>query len=203
MSRETNRGHPVHRTTTTRAISIGAGLISLLLVTLLVTRASNAAFTDTTENVGSSFSAGSIALVDDDSGSAMFTAGALAPGNTLQECITVTSQGTVADPAEVRLYSGGQTDGGLATHLDVTIEEGTGGSSAACGAFSPSSTIYTGTLAAFDTTHSSYGTGAGVWDPSSTPDSITYRFTVTLGNDTPNSAQGADAVAAFTWEVQS
>ena len=193
----------MHRSST-RFISIAAGLVSLLLVSLLVTRASNAAFTDSTENVGSSFSAGDIELVDDDTGSAMFTVADMAPGDPAQqECITVTYQGSIPDPDVVQLYSGGLTDGGLAPHLDVVVEEGTGGGSASCVGFVAGSTIFTGTLEGFDTAHTSYATGAGSWDPSGTPESRSYQVTVTLGTDTPNAAQGTDAQIDFTWEIQS
>lgn len=191
----------MHRNTT-RVISVIAALVSLAGVTLLVGRASNAAFTDTTSTSGS-FSAGQVDLVDDDSGSATFTVGNMVPGNTVTECITTTYQGTTPDPGEVHLYSGGLVDGGLGPHLDVTIEEGTGGSSASCAGFTSAGTIYTGTLSGFHAARTSYSTGAGTWNPSATPASRTYRFVVTLGNDTPNSAQSATADATFVWEVQS
>jgi predicted ribosomally synthesized peptide with SipW-like signal peptide len=196
------RGHPVHRSTN-RIVSIVAAVVSLVVVSLLVTRASNAAFTDTTESSNNSFSAGSIDLVDDDADVAMFTVSDLVPGDDVQECIEVTYQGSVADPTGVELYSGGLVDSGLAPHLDVVIEEGAGGDSASCAGFTSSSTAFTGTLTAFDSTHDTYATGVGSWDPSGTPESRTYRVTVTLGNDTPNSAQGDDAEVAFTWEAQS
>ncbi|NIP96215.1 MAG: hypothetical protein GWO24_23395, partial [Akkermansiaceae bacterium] len=90
--------------------------------------------------------------------------------------------GTVADPAGVKLYSGGFTDSGtLADNLNITIEEGTGGSFGSCIGFSAENTIEpTGTLSAFDTAHTNYTNGAGVWDPSGTPESKTYRITLEL-----------------------
>jgi predicted ribosomally synthesized peptide with SipW-like signal peptide len=190
--------------TTTRAISVIAALVSLAGVTLLIGRASNAAFTDTTSTTGS-FSAGQVELVDDDAGSATFTVTDMVPGpgSTVEECITTTYQGTTPDPGAVHLYSGGLVDTGLAPHLDVTVEEGTGGSSASCAGFTPGGTIYSGTLSGFDTAHTSYGTGVGTWNPASTPESTTYRFTATLGSDTPNAAQSTTAAATFVWEVQS
>ena len=185
-----------------RIVTVLAALASLVVVSFLVTRASNAAFTDT-ESSNGSFSAGSIDLTDDVA-STLFTASNLVPGQTVQSCLVVTYQGSVADPNGVRVYSGGVVDNGLAPHLDVVIEEGTGGSSSSCTGFTPSGgPIFNGTLEGFGTAHTSYATGAGTWDPSSTPASRSYRVTATLGNDTPNSAQGDDASATFTWEVQS
>jgi predicted ribosomally synthesized peptide with SipW-like signal peptide len=196
------QGAPVHRTTN-KSISFVAALVSLAVVGLLITRASNAAFTASTESTGNSFSAGEIDLTDDDAGSAMFTSAGLVPGSSVTECITVTYQGTIADPSPVRLYSGGLTDGGLAPHLDVVVQEGTGGSASSCAGFTSSGTVFTGTLASFAGTHTGFADGAGTWDPSASPQSRTYQVQVTLGADTPNSAQGDDAEAAFTWEVQS
>lgn len=193
----------VHKNTT-RAISVIAALVSLAGVTLLIGRASNAAFTDSTSTSGS-FSAGEVELVDDDASSAIFTVSNMVPGpsSTVEECITTTYQGSTPDPGAVHLYSGGLVDSGLAPHLDVTVEEGTGGSSSSCSGFTAAGTIYSGTLSGFDGAHTSYGTGVGTWNPASTPVSRTYRFTVTLGNDTPNTAQSTTAEATFVWEVQS
>ena len=172
----------------------------------MVLTTSRAAFSAQTQNTANSISAGDVDLVDDDSGSAMFSVTNMAPGDTTQACIAVTYQGTIADPSAVKLYSGGFTDSGtLADELDITVEVGTGGSSAGCTGFTPSSTVFaTNTLTNFDTTHANYTNGAVGWDPASTPESRTFRFTITLPSDATDSVQG-DSVTSliFTWEVQS
>ena len=130
----------------------------------------------------------------------------MAPGDSVTDCIEVTYEGSIADPAAVKLYSGGYTDSGdFADYLNVTIEEGTDGEFGDGSSFNSEYTIETGgTLAAFGTAHTSYTNGAGAWDPVGTPESKTYRFAVELDATTPDEEQGESVTAlAFTWEVQS
>jgi len=179
---------------------------ALALSSLLVIQSSQAAFTATTVNSTNAFTAGNVALVDDDTATAMFAVTNMKPGDTSVDCITVTYQGTIVDPAAVKLYSGNYTDSGdFADYLNVTIEEGTGGSFGSCGGFSTEATIVNSVvLSTLDTTYTNYATGAGVWDPSGTPESKTYRFTVELDGGTPDSEQDESVTAlSFTWEVQS
>ncbi len=185
---------------------IVAVLGSLALVSWLVVSGSAAVFTGTTASSGNSFTAGDIQLVDDDLGSALFTVADMEPGQTVVDCIQVTYQGSIPDPSGVVVYSGGYVDSGdFATYLNLTIDEGTGGSFGDCTGFTYENTIESGTtLAGFDTTHTNYATGAGVWDPASTPVSKTYRITVQLDAGAPNAEQGESVTAlTFTWEIQS
>lgn len=181
----------------------GAVLLGLLLSGAVVLTASRAAFSDATSNSGSSFTTGTVDLIDDDSGAAAFTVTNMIPGQTVTRWILVTYQGTIANPGAVHLYSGGFTDSGtLGSHLNLTVEEGSGGTFAGCTGFTPSSTIESGTLTQFNADHTNYGNGAGVWDPSSTPASRTYRISVELSVAAPNGQQG-QSVTSFTWETQS
>lgn len=197
----------LERTDRTRAniLIAVAVLLGILLSGAVVLTASRAAFSDATSNSGSSFTSGTVDLIDDDSGSAAFTVSNMIPGQTVTRCILVTYQGTIANPGAVRLYSGGFTDSGtLGSHLNLTVEEGTGGTFASCTGFTPSSTIESGTLTQFNTNHTNYSNGAGVWDPSSTPASRTYRITVELSPTAPNGQQGQSVTSlVFTWEIQS
>lgn len=201
-----------NRTTQQAGLRRGQALLVLALVGSMVvvgfqiTVRSVAAFSATTTNAGNSFAAGTVALTDDDSASALFSVSGMSPGDSVVDCIVVTYNGTIADPGAVRIYNGGFTDSGdFADYLNVTIEEGTGGAFGSCGAFSSVATIETGgTLTDFATNHTNYATGAGTWDPSSTPVSVTYRITVALDGSTPNAEMGQSVTAlAFTWEVQS
>ncbi|NNE74139.1 MAG: hypothetical protein HKN26_10780 [Acidimicrobiales bacterium] len=183
-----------------------AAMASLVGVSAVVVTSSIAAFTDSTSTSGNSFTAGTVDLIDDDLDAVMFSVPDLVPGQAVSDCILVTYQGTVADPAAVKLYSGGYTDSGdLGTYLNLTIEEGNGGSFGNCAGFVPDSIIEMGgTLADFDTTHTDYATGAGLWDPAATPDTKTYRVTVSLDAAAPDSEQGESVTAlTFAWEVQS
>jgi hypothetical protein len=190
-----------------RGLLILAGCLGALLSGVLVLTTSRAAFSAQTDNTTNSVGAGDVTLTDDDSGSAMFTISNMAPDDAaVVECIEVTYSGTIADPGDVRLFSGGFTDSGsLADELDITVEVGTGGSFGDCTGFSSASTIFTtDTLTAFDTAHSDYASGAVGWNPSSTPESRTFRFTVDLPTSASSSVQG-DSVTdlTFTWEAQS
>jgi hypothetical protein len=179
---------------------------AVLVATFLVLSVSRAAFIGTTSNEGNSLTSGTITLTDDDSGSTMFTVSNMMPGDSEVRCIVVTYSGVDADPSAVELYSGGFTDSGdFASYLNLTVEEGTGGAFGDCSGFTAENTIESGgTLAAFDAAHTDYASGVGVWDPASTPESKTYRFTIELDAGTPDTEQGESVTALiFTWEVQS
>lgn len=186
-------------------LNFAATILGLLASGAVVLTASQAAFSDTTSNDANSFSTGDVDLVDDDTGSAMFSVTNMAPGQSVTKCIVVTYEGSIADPNAVKLYSGGLDDSGtLADHLNLTVEEGSGGTFAGCTGFTPSGTIEDGTLAQFATDHTNYGNGAGTWNPATTPVSRTYRFTVTLSAAAPSSQQDQSVTdLVFTWEVQS
>lgn len=185
-----------------------AMVLGVLLSGVMVLTTSRAAFSAQTQNTGNEISVGNVALSDDDNGSAMFSVTDMAPGDTSQACIEVTYEGSIADPSAVKLYSDGFLDSdALADELDITVEVGTAGTFADCGVFESAafSTIFaTNTLTNFDTTHSNYTNGVVGWDPASTPESRTFRFTIALPSDTPDTVQG-DSVTdlIFTWEVQS
>lgn len=184
----------------------GVLAMALAVSSFVVMQSSESAFTATTVNSANAFSAGTVAIVDDDTASAMFTVTNMKPGDSAVDCIVVTYEGTIANPAAVKLYSGNYTDSGdFADYLNVTVEEGTGGSFGSCGGFSATGTIVSSVvLSTFDTTYTNYATGAGAWDPSGTPESKTYRFTIELDGGTPDAEQGESVSAlVFTWEVQS
>jgi hypothetical protein len=180
-------------------------LLGLVISTGLVWQASHAAFSATTTNPTNNWSAGAVALSDDDSNSAMFTVTAMKPGSTGTHCIAVTSSGTL--PAAVKLYAtNASTTNALASSIDLTITQGTGGSFSSCTGFTPlgsNSSVYSGTLAAFESSATNFSNGAGVWAPTgSGSETHTYAFTYTLDANTPSSAQGGTASVSFTWECQ-
>jgi hypothetical protein len=181
-------------------VQAGVALSAAALVSTMVVRTSEAAFTARTENPGNRINAGTVVLTDNRSGSAMFDVSAMVPGQEMTPaCITVTYSGTIANPQEVKVYSTGFTDpGSLAPYLDMVVE-----TVPTCGG-SALSSVFTGTLADFATAHTNYTNGAAGWDPSATPESRIYRFRVTLSNATPDDRQGATVSnAGFMWEVSS
>lgn len=178
-----------------RAVGVAAALV---FVAVLIVNRSQAAFTATTSNNSNSFSAGTVVLSDDDSGSTLFSASNLTPGSPVVACIQVTYSGSIT-PASARLY--GTTTGTLDTYLDTTIEVGTGGTFADCTGFTPSSTLFNGTLANFAATHTNWGTGLAAFAAAANPTVRTFRFTVDVQSD--NAAQGLSSTANFTFEAQS
>lgn len=183
-------------------------LTGVVLSGALVLTASRAAFSANTSNSANQFTAGTVTLTDDDSDSAMFTVTNIAPNDPAEvRCIEVTYGGTITDPGEVRLYSGGLTDSGsLADELDITIEIGTGATTGLtdCSSFSASSAIFTtDTLSTFNSIHTAYATGITAWDPSSSPETRTFRFTVDLPSDAADVQGDSVTDLVFTWEVQS
>ena len=167
---------------------------AMALVGLLVGGASRGAFSQPTGDDTS----GGVVLTDDDAGAAMFSVAGLMPSATVVECIEITYDGT-ASPAVVSLYgSSGGT--GLDAYLDLTIEEGTGGAYGDCSAFATTGTLFAGTLAELAARHADFDSGLQAWSPASSPESRSYRFSLTLQDD--NGAQGLEVAPNFMWEVR-
>ena len=182
-----------------RMLAVGA---SLLAVVFLVISTSLAAFTATTTNATNSLATGSVSLVDDDVGAAVFDGlTGLGPLDTIERCIHVDYTGSL-DPIAVGLYTT-SLSGGLAGYVDLTIEIGPGNADAfgSCASFSPTAVLYTGTLAGFDAAHDSYATAVTGWDPAGAGESRTYRFEATIQDDP--GAGGLAATWTFAWETRS
>jgi hypothetical protein len=139
-------------------------------------------------------------LSDSDAGTAMFGGETLIPGVSLDRCIEVNYAGA-DNPGPIVLYAAA-TSGDLAPYLDLTVHMGsaTAGTFGDCGSFAATASIYSGTLADFASTHSSYATGRGTWNPSGDHESRTFRFRVTV-QDVP-AAAGRSASFGFTWRTE-
>jgi hypothetical protein len=190
---------------TARLLKWAAVPAALLVSGLIVGQASYSAFNSTTSNPTSNWSAGTVALTDDDAGVAMFNATGLKPGSTGTKCIAVTSSGSLA--SNVNLYgTSAATTNALSTYIHLTIVQGTGGTSGSCTGFTPlasGSSLYSGTLASFATTSTNFATGLGTWTPTGTaPETRTFEFAYTVDAATPNTSQGGTAAIGFTWEDQ-
>jgi hypothetical protein len=184
-----------------------AGVVGVLGSGSLVWQSSYAAFAGSTGNPSSSFAAASVALTDDDggatptTGTAMFTASGLTLGGAAaSRCIQVTYAGSAVTAAPVKLYGTGLGGTGLGTYLNLTVEVGTPGGYASCGAFA-GSTLYTGTLAAFAATYTAYAGGlATTWSPTTNAQTMAFRITYSVQNNA--SASGLSCGLAFVWEAQ-
>jgi hypothetical protein len=187
-------------------------LVAAALVAALAGAQTWAAFSATTASTGDSFASGTVALADNDSGTAVLSRSAAVPGNSDSGCITVSYTGSLA--SAVRLY-GTTTGTGLDAYLDLKVTRG--GFSGAPPAFdscttftadatdyigSGSGVIYDGTLQGFPDDHA-----AGRVDPlAASPETWTtgethvYKLQITL-QDNP-AAQGKDVTQTFTWEAR-
>ncbi|MFF2842583.1 hypothetical protein [Paenarthrobacter sp. NPDC057981] len=194
----------------TRAIAaFTAGPVAVLIAGAMVWQGSQAAFTATTRNSGSSWSTGSVTLTDDDLGAAAFTVENIVPGQTGQKCIVVTSNSNV--PGEVRAYTQNLiTDRGLENRIFFDLEQGTGGSFNDCTGFTPTAnTVPELPISTLAANSRDYATGGSIWDTAGTPGETqsyrgTWRFDTTgLTQDQVNALQGARVGIDIVWELQS
>lgn len=163
---------------------------------LVADRTTDAAFTASTTSSGS-WASGTVTL-SNDSATATFGASDLLPGSTGTRCIDVDYTGSLS--AWVRLYVS-SSSGTLGSDIDWTVERGSGGGLGSCSGFTPWTTLYTGSLADFAATRTDWRSGLAGFEPT-TPGHAVYRFTYTLRDDAPNSAQGTSATASLTWEAR-
>lgn len=160
-------------------------------------------FSATTQNSGNEISAGTVAISDNDAGSAMFNIVGAKPGESWTRCIKVLYTGSL--PADVRLYEVGG-GGPLSPYLKLKLEQGSQAEATfpSCTGFTPDATKGTGTIyegPGFGSIGSTYDTGAPVvpfgqaaWNPG---ESLVFRATLTLSSEAPDVAQG-NTTGAFT-----
>lgn len=167
------------------------------------------AYSTVTSNEGNTFTAGSITLTDNDSGSALFSVSGFVPGDVFQRCIQVNYASTGAVQSSVRLY--GTTSGdGLADYIDVEIRRGTTPAtniSGDCTGFTADATDYQGdgpgviATGELDDFPADYATA--VVDPDSAWDSgdgAVYEITFAIQND--NAAQSLSVGQDFVFEAR-
>jgi hypothetical protein len=176
--------------------------IAVVISGLLVWGASTAAFSGTTTNDGSTWTAGSISLKNDRA-TALFNSTKITPGFTETHCITISSTSDV--PSTLKMYTSDVSSTGvpvtLAEHLLVQVTEGSGAADASCtGFFAAGPSSFDGTLSAFSAVNN-YANGVGAYQiaPGATNQ---YKVTVSLPDGAPNSLQSTTATAKFVWEAQ-
>jgi hypothetical protein len=193
---------PRRRSRNALVIQLAAVALSFILIALLVVTSSRAAFVAQNDNVTNQVTAAAIDLADNDAGTAMFAnVTGLMPGTDVDRCIDVTYTGTV-DPTAVLLYVNGAPTGTLAPYLNLTIDIGadTADPFRTCTGFTPSANVYTGTLAAFASSHANYAAGLSTWDPVGSPETRTFRFRVSVQDDA--AAEGLTSTFGFSWETR-
>ncbi len=120
--------------------------LAILASGAMVYQASNAAFTASTATPSNNWTAGTVALTDNDGNAALFSVSNVKPGvaNGGTRCINVSYTGSLA--ATVKLYASGYTSaagpagGVLGNFLRASVEEGSGATDAACTGFTSDGT---------------------------------------------------------------
>jgi hypothetical protein len=163
------------------------------------------AFTATTTNSGNTLTAGTVIINQHAGATTLYTGTTKKPGDSVVGCIRVTYTGSLT--ANVRLYaSAGITNGTL---FNLKIERGSGLSSPDntmnCSGFSASSTPFNANIGTIGTSYAGGIDGKAAAATWATNDSVDYRFTITVNDDTtPNAHTSALSTGShsFTWEAQ-
>lgn len=157
------------------AAAASAGLVA----SALVLGRSQAAFTAEASSAPSR----GVELVVSDGDRPLFDGRPMEVGDVRQACAEVTYRGDRPD-VEVRLTASVR-DEGLASLLQVTVEEGAGGAQGRCLGFVPAVETFRGSLLDFGQAE----VGAWLAQPG---DSRGYRFTTRLADPMPGAAASAD-----------
>jgi hypothetical protein len=160
-------------------------------------------FSATSQNSGNEISSGTVALSDNDAGSAQFNITGARPGESWTRCIKVTYTGSL--PSNVHLYMTGGS-GPLTQFLHLTLSQGTQPAATfpSCTGFTADGTNGTGVLydgpaqgvlgSDYETGLPSVPFGQTAWNSG---DSLVYKSVVTLDPSAPDSAQ-SNTTGVFT-----
>jgi hypothetical protein len=163
------------------------------VLSALAALATFSAFSAQTDNPGNNVTAGTVALSDNDGGSASYNMTNAKPGDSSAPfCVRVAYTGSL--DSNVKLYTP-STIGALGPYVNLKVETGSG-TSTNCSDFAQAagdSTLFNATLNTFPT---SYAGGVLDSGPAAATkwvngNSVTYRVTATLSASAPDSAQSA------------
>src|SRR5256885_7097334 len=139
----------------------GAGtVVGLLLSAAFVWQSSHAAFTDTTTNPGNTFTSGSVTVTDNKGGVKVFNLSGLKPGDSGDQCIQVTYQGTLSSSTVnfyVDNFNDDSTGGAWGAGIKLTVT--TGGGSCPVGSITGAATPIN--AVALNTLNKTYGHPVG------------------------------------------
>ena len=191
-----------------RRSRVAAVVVSVLGVggsMAVVWDASNSAFSATTNNPTNNWTAGTVDLTNDSSGTALFTVNPMKPGQTGSKCVVVTSTSNLA--ATVKMYTTGGTSSqtkAVGDNLTLVVTQGTGtAGGGSCAGFTADSGITTTkTATTFASTYTNFGNGFGTWAPAAGTVTHVYQVQWTFNAAAPNSTQAGTTAIGFTWELQ-
>ena len=187
---------PAEAETSTRSIdhstarAFAAALSALAISSLVVTTSSHALAPEGTI-AANSLSAGTVSITDDDGGRSLVELMNMAPRHVEEQCINVVYEGSIVP---VTLTLAATTNGGLAPHVMMTVERGTGAGYDDCDNFEATETVFTGRL-------------SDLVELSPVPlgrllnqgDTISFRFEFELADE--EAAVGQSSATDFIWEV--
>jgi hypothetical protein len=184
--------------------------VALVLATFAVAGPSYSVFNRSTADPANAWTAGTVTLQNNSSGSnaqlgsALFTATGLQPGASASKCVLVSSTSSVA--TNVSLYVSSVTPSGtgaLPSYLSMTVTMGTGssGTNGDCTGYTQTSTLASNVH--LDTLPTTFSTGLTTWAPAGGSDTRVFKFTYTVDMTVPNTLQNSTASAALVWEAQS
>jgi spore coat-associated protein N len=160
------------------------GGLATILASLGLAVGSGATFTSHTANPSNTFSSGSLIHTNDKNGFAIVTGANLKPGDVSTGLVKIKNTGTLK--GNFKLSETNDTNNFAAGNLKLKIEDVTN-----------ATTIYSGDLG------SVAAAGIALTGDWAVNEERTYKFTVTLDPNTPNSDQGKTATADYEWdEVQ-
>lgn len=172
------------------ALAFVTGLLIAAVIILIVSRTTFTAQTSTEPNT---WSTGTVVLTNDHSGSSVFNATNLKPGDTDTEVVQVQYTGSIA--VDVHMYAESAVSSpSLADYIDLAVNAG----NSPTGPFNQGT--WTGTLTALqgltftDAVLPWSTTGSG-------SESRYYQIQYTLNSGTPNAMQGQTTTSVFTWEA--
>jgi hypothetical protein len=164
------------------------------------------AFTATTTNSGNSYAAGTVIISQHAGATTLYNGSNKGPGSSYQTqaCVRVTYTGSLA--ASVMLYSSAVSNG---SSFNLQVERGHGLTSPDntmnCTGFVSDTVAYNGNLGSFPTTYAGGVTGKASGAAWATNDSIDYRFTISVNDDTTANAHTSaisTGTHSFTWEAR-
>ena len=177
---------------------IAISVVSLAALTAIVGLAVFSAFSSTQAGGTNAFTAGTVVLGTNGTGSVLFDLPNMKPDDFAMKCVEVTYNGTLA--AGVAMT--GTESGALAPDLGALIIRGTFSGATpednACDGFvadASNNILYNGALDLMPATIADPG-GPTVWTAGS---KHVYQIRMNLMGGAPNTAQGASASTAFTW----
>ena len=155
--------------------------LATLLAAGAVAVGSGATFSSTTGNTISSVTSGTLTHSNSKANAAVFDLTNIKPGDTLNGGLTVTNTGSL--PASFSLTETASSNGFAGSNLTLSITNTTTGA-----------VVYDGTFGGLaDNQAQDLGVVQGGVANS-------YRFTVKLAQDTPNTDQGKTATASYRWD---